>query len=255
MTASGPPRNPLETPAWPDPAGAGADAPLEQYKSRLAEAADRRSEFSAASHESHVAIEAAQIEVLKGSLERARDSAKTIQTAASGIATLYTGVAALVFSVTDKNPLPVRGVIPVLFLGAAIVFATIFLAWVSPGSPVRPFPEAVDATSIRVERVKWFGDWISLRVLQKAWALRLAALYLAAGLVFLPAPFIPVHKLATATSRKPGANSAFFVDEVWIWIAFGAVFLLATVVVWYQARYGRLHDAIEELTFKPAGVV
>jgi hypothetical protein len=206
-----PPQNPREVPAWPQVPEVGSakvdDARLEQYKSQLAEAASRRSDFDIASHESHVAIEAAQIDVLKGSLERSRDSAKTIQTSATGIATLYTGLAALVFSVSDKKPLPLRGVIPVLFLGAAIVFASVFLAWLGPAAQIGPFPDVVDATGVRVERVKWLNNWVSLSVLRKAWALRLATLYLAGGLVLLPAAFIPIAP-SHASTQPPASTTA-----------------------------------------------
>jgi hypothetical protein len=189
------PRNPLDHPVWPELPTLQSkkeDAQLERYKQQLAETSDRRKEFPTASHESRVAIEAAQIEVTKGGVERSRDSAKQIQVAASAIATLYTGTAALVFSIEKDQPLPIRGVIPVVFLGTAIVFATLYLAWIGPGISVRPFPLGIDATQLRVDRAKWFNDWVSVGVLRRAWALRLATLALAAGLVFLPAAFISV---------------------------------------------------------------
>jgi hypothetical protein len=208
--ADQPPRNPREWPAWPDvPGGQGQlpnDAAVEQYKSRLTEAAQRRGAFDSAMHESHVAIETAQIDVLKASIERSRDSAKTIQTASTAIATLYTGLATLVFSVSDKSPLPLRGVLPVLFLGGAIVLSTAYLAWLGPASKVGPFPKTVDAVSVRVERVKWFNNWISLSVLRKAWVLRLSVLYLAAGLIFLPTAFLPINA-STASAAEPPATS------------------------------------------------
>jgi hypothetical protein len=210
VTDEGLPRNPLDFPRWPDPDGAQGqkteDALLERYKSRLAEVGIRRGQFSTASHESQVAIENAQLDVIKGSLERSRDSAKTIQTAATGISTLYTGLGALVFSVGSDKPLPLRGVIPVIFLGAAIVCSTLFLAWLGPAAKVRPFPDNIDAIAIRVERVKWLNDWVSLSVLKNVWSLRLATLYLAAGLIFLPAAFIPLSTLTASTT--PVATSA-----------------------------------------------
>jgi len=52
----------------------------------------------------------------------------TVQKAAAAIAALYTPLLGVVFSVND-NPLPSRGVIPVLFLGLAILSSTAYLAY------------------------------------------------------------------------------------------------------------------------------
>lgn len=202
--------NPREEPEWPEPPSvANVDDPrIESFKAQVTEAATRRGAYDVALHESHAAVEAAQIDVLKSSVERARDSGKTIQTAATGIATLYTGAAALVFSVSDKKPLPLRGILPVLFLGAAIIFATVYLAWLGPASRVGPFPVTNDATGLRIERVKWFNNWVSLSILKKAWALRLATLYLAAGLVFLPVAFVAVDPTATESTETVASGGS-----------------------------------------------
>lgn len=206
------PNNPLDRPEWPVAPTLptkSEDAKVELYKQQLAEVLERRKEFQTARHESHVAIEAGQIEVIKGAVERARDTAKYMQTAASAIAVLYTGVAALAFKVDSDRPLPVRGVIPILFLGAAIVFSTVYLAWFSSGVALRPFPLGIDATQLRVDRIKWFNDWMSRGVLNKAWALRVATYALAAGLVFLAAPFVPITAKSSAkVAAKPTVPTA-----------------------------------------------
>ena len=207
------PRNPLEIPHWPAPPSGVDDAALELYKAQLAEITDRRTEFPTAEHESQVAVEGAQIEVIKGTLDRARDSAKVVQTAASAIAALYTGVASLIFKIDADKPLPTRGIIVVIYLGAAIVFSTAFLAWVDKGAAVEPFPESNDPGILRSERVKWFNNWAALTVLRRAWCLRVATLCLGVGLVFLPAAFIAVGK------SQPSVDS-------------GASALVSTTVPW-----------------------
>jgi len=286
------PRNPLDSPRWPDPQRDDPDgAAIERYKSRLAEIAKRRDRFLTAEHESRVAVETAQIEVIKGTLERARDSAKTVQTAATAISGLYTGVAALL--VVDKQALPVRGVMPMLFLGAAVVFSTLFLAWITAGKRGHPFPSGVDAVGIRVDRVDWFNGWVMLPVLSKAWMMRAAALCLAAAVVFLPAAFIPVTAAGSAAgpggraladdghpavvpdrpNRPPrddvpapgpdepalgnGATvapsvSGFKVDEEVIWFLFTVTAITIAVVVWYQATSGALSRQIRALTYSHA---
>lgn len=204
------PRNPLDVPPWPawlGNASKTADADIELYMVQLAEAAERRKEFGTARHESRVAVENAQLEILKGSVDRARTSASLIQSSATAIAGLYTGVAALLFSVAEDQPLPLRGIIPVVFLGLAVVLATAYVSWIGPNRRVAPFPIGIDANKLRVDRTNWFNDWVSISVLTRAWLLRLASLYLAAGLAFLPAAFIPVDAdapLSTATPSSAG---------------------------------------------------
>lgn len=63
-------------------------------------------------------------DVAKGSIDRARAGAEKVQTAATAIAGLYTTVLGVSFSVTEK-PLPGRGLIAPIFLGAAIVASTV----------------------------------------------------------------------------------------------------------------------------------
>jgi hypothetical protein len=186
-------------------------ARLEKFKQQLAEALDRRKDFATARHESQVEVDAAQIEVIKSAVDRSRDSAKYIQIASSAIATLYTGIAALDFSLDKNAPLPVRGVIPIVFLGLAIVFSTVYIAWLGPGVTVPPFPTELDVTAIRLARVEWLNQWVSAAVLRRAWALHAATLCLAAGLVFLPAAFVPINTSAAAAGApvisRPKTNS------------------------------------------------
>jgi hypothetical protein len=202
---------------WTGATSKAPDAHLERYKAQVAEVAERRKEFGTARHESRVAVENAQIEILKGSVDRARTSASTIQSSATAIAGLYTGIAALVFSVAEDEPLPIRGIIPVVFLGLAVVLATAYVSWIGPSRRVAPFPIGIDANKLRVDRTNWFNDWVSISVLTRAWLLRLAALYLAAGLAFLPAAFVPVDadeppaaaaRPSVATTEWPPAPEA-----------------------------------------------
>lgn len=280
-------RNPNEVPAWPDGQDvAGSEAEL--AKAKIAETATRRGLFIEADKASHTAVEAAQIEVIKGTIDRSRDSAKTVQTAATALAGLYTGLAGFVFGVKDgAAPLPLRGVIPVILLGLAIVWSTVYLAWHGPRRQVRPFPTAIDPMEIRVERVKWFNDWASLGVLSKSWALRLAAICLAGGLVFLPAAFVPVGGGGPATGGEAsdvawpepyGAKQEEIlfqaqVDEAaaqraadedpvqggwtppewWIWVAFLTFLVVSHVWVGVQASRGGLHRALDDLTWTPDG--
>ena len=67
-------------------------------------------------------------EVQKGSIDRVRSGAEFVEKAAAGILAVYSAVLGVVFSVSDKAPLPVRGLIPAIFLALALVLAAFFLA-------------------------------------------------------------------------------------------------------------------------------
>lgn len=281
--------NPREVPPWPPvPPGRASASAQELFKARVAEAAQRRAAFDTANHESRVAVEAAQIAVLTSTIERGRDGAKTIQTASTAIAALYSGVVGVVFSVADKRPMPLRGVLPVMFLGAAIIFSTAFLAWFGSTGWTRGFPTSPsDATGLRTARVGWLNDWVSLGVLRKAWTLRLATLSLACGLVFLPAAFVPVHvarsalpdwpavpvastemrtirytaevaemsqRRADVLARGAGTGGGWSVPEEAVWVAALLAAVGAGSLVAYQHTRGDLRTAILEvdLSAQPA---
>ena len=64
--------------------------------------------------------EQALLDVAKGTLDRARANADLVQKASAALVPLYTGALALAFSVGD-HPLPLRGLIPTILLGLAVV--------------------------------------------------------------------------------------------------------------------------------------
>lgn len=297
-------RNQRDTPRWPD-VSAGSDDELDKVKLaetakrrgafnneldklKLAETAKRRGAFDDADKESQVAIEVARIDVLKGTLERFRDSAKTVQSAAATIATVYAGIVALVFSVAADQPLPLRGIIPVFYLGTAIVFSTSYLSWPSAGPQVRDLPDELDSTDTWNARVNWFNDWVSISVLGKAWRLQTATLCLAAGLVFLPSALIPVtgptgpagldtvpsawpaivdtgnplqdailfqakvdeaaEQRTKANTNGPSATNPFTIPERIIWIA---ALLAALVIGCFARRLARLNkDLVKQMGTK-----
>lgn len=160
-------------------------------------AAERAAELA-----SKAAYEQALLDVAKGTLDRARANADLVQKASAALVPLYTGALALVFSVTD-HPLPLRGLIPTIFLGLAVVASTIYLAYVTdPRSVEGPRPTSVLREMAR-RRVAAFIIWTRSAAFARAYWLRVSVLALAASLAFLPAPFLGSNANAKATAIQP----------------------------------------------------
>lgn len=140
-----------------------------------------------------------------GGIDRSRDAAKQVQTAATAIAALYTTALGLVFEVGD-NALPIRGLIPLLFLAAAIVYATTYLAWIPTAmggievdADQNPFGEANPTTRVRLY-TELHSRVTASMVQRNAPKLRAAVAAIAVGLVTLPAPFLDVTRPAESAS-------------------------------------------------------
>jgi hypothetical protein len=135
------------------------------------------------------AFHTALIDVAKGTIDRARASAELVQKAAAAIATLYTGVLALAFSVAER-PLPSRGLVPAVLLGWAIVWATVYLAYLSKPKSVDAPTATSDFAEGAMRRSSAFILWTRSGAMNRGYALRVSVIALALGLVLLPAPFV-----------------------------------------------------------------
>src|SRR5919204_1191413 len=127
--------------------------------------------------------------VAHGSIDRTRAGAATVQTAAAAIAALYTSLLGVVFSVTN-NPLPSRGVIPVLFLGLAILASTGYLAYLTRAASIRLLEAKPSQFEREAERARSLILWTRKACEHNAYLLQLSVVALGFGLAFLPAPFI-----------------------------------------------------------------
>ena len=127
-----------------------------------------------------------------------RSGAEFVEKAAAGILAVYSAVLGVVFSVSDKAPLPVRGLIPAIFLALALVLAAFFLAL--PKGIVKVGTPADTVTDPR----EWFEDFtvfVAKVVYVRSNYLNAALVALMWGAVFLPAPFISVGTSASTTRR------------------------------------------------------
>lgn len=127
-------------------------------------------------------VQKALVEVARGGLDRARSNAETVQKAAGTIGTLYTGILGVAFSVTSR-PLPVRGVLPALFLGLAVAASTAYLAYLSrrEDSSTTSFRAGGPGLAGQLARLEFLIRWIRGAVRERAWLLRSSVVALALG--------------------------------------------------------------------------
>jgi len=209
---------PSDSHGWPEP---GTDtklyeAQLEVRKKRtdeeIARAAAERAADQAVAQEFYKGI----IEVAKGSIDRSRASAEFVQKAAGAIAVIYAGVLGVAFSVAER-PLPTRGVIPAIFLGLSIVFATSFIAWLPNLEAEARWAtkdESPPGTPLKDRLAVLFIRWNRRTAVHRRKWLRAGVVALAAAIALLPAAFIPIGDQAPTaqidfprpSDAAPGAN-------------------------------------------------
>ena len=169
------------------------------------EAAIARAQANRAADLAHnAAVQQALIEVARGGLDRARSNAETVQKAAGTIGTLYTGILAVAFSVTSR-PLPVRGVLPALFLGLAVAASTAYLAYLSrrDEASTTSFRAGEAGLAGQLTRLEFLIRWVRGAVRERAWLLRSSVVALALGVVLLPVPFVDTGGRAAAAPTGP----------------------------------------------------
>jgi hypothetical protein len=170
---------------WPPgkPPRGGA---IELYKAKLARVAGA----DAAALGLEKAWVDESLTLARESVDRARSGAETVRNAAAAIATLYTAALTVSFSVTD-NPLPPRGLIPLVLLAIAVAFATVYVAYQSRVQYVQPPTGGDDTPHVRaVGVVRAFVLWTNATVKSKRIFVRAAVVTLALAVPALGAPFI-----------------------------------------------------------------
>jgi hypothetical protein len=136
-------------------------------------------------------VQEARVDVAKKGIERANAGAEFVRNAAAAIGTLYMGLVGATYGAAEKSlHAPARALIPVVFLGLALVFAAVYVAYLSRASPT-PAPEADSRLRVYQERrITAFTDWVAAYTLNRAYWLHAAVFSLAFGVAALPAPFL-----------------------------------------------------------------
>jgi hypothetical protein len=150
-------------------------------------------------------IHDSRVELAKGAVARAAAGAEFVRNAAAGIVAIYQLILGLAFGIAaGQHPLPISGVLPALFLGLAVTFASAYMAWLSK-APAVPGPIPAAALSVyEARRLNAFTDWVSKLALDRVYALHAAVLALGVGTVVLPAPFIGADLTASVLVGAAG---------------------------------------------------
>jgi hypothetical protein len=145
----------------------------------------------------------ALLDLGKGSVDRSRSAAELVQKSAAAVGTLYVGILGVSFSVSNHR-LPLRGLVPAVFLGAAIILSTAYAAFIPkrPGE-VELGPVSTSPAERLQDRLDNFYTLITATVERHATWLRGAVAALAVGVALLPAPFI---SLTGGDSVDPSAG-------------------------------------------------
>jgi hypothetical protein len=215
-----------DSPTWPPPPAGLNDGDKLLYQAKLdferevakaaldgetaAEQAQQASDAAriaareAASYSSIASFHGGLIEVAKAAIDRARAGADAVQKAAGAIAGTYTAVLAVAFSVTE-NPLPSRAMVPTILLGWAIVWSTVYLAYLSNSEGVEEPEPTTSLEEGAMRRSIAFILWTRSGAMNRGFALRTAVIALAFGLALLPAPFVGYGGANTgAVAEQPG---------------------------------------------------
>jgi hypothetical protein len=154
-------------------------------------------------------------EATEAVLERSKQAAEYVQTIATAIAALYTGILAFA-AVGASKTLPARGLIPVVFLGAAMALAAGYRGFLGRPDPVNASFDQPSRRAVQLARTAFLGDWMNRVVLARGAFLRGAVVSLGFGAAFLPIGIV----------ESPGIEAL-----AWRWAAVAA-FVLASVLVW-----------------------
>jgi hypothetical protein len=151
----------------------------------------------------------AYLRVCEASLDRSLKRAEFLTATIGTISTAYTGLLALVYGIGDKQtPLAARALIPVLFLGAALVFAAFYAAFLRRKVVRRDLlPTGVGGT-LAQDRLRTFNAWTFAGVLERAWALRTSLVCFGIGVALLPIPFVDVSDSESFVIGAAGAAVA-----------------------------------------------
>jgi hypothetical protein len=145
------------------------------------------------------AVHGGYIAVAQGSLDRAVQRATYVTTAAGAIATLYTAVLAARYTVNHEAP--ARSLLPALFIGAAVVFSTWYMAFLRSETRHQQLVVSGTGGKLAETRLLDFMEWTFSGVLARAWSLRVSVISLGLGLALLP---IGMVQLSSGTTWLVG---------------------------------------------------
>lgn len=154
------------------------------------------------------------VEAAKAGIDRAKARGELVQTAAAAVATLYTAVLALSYA-ADAQRLPIRGVIPAIFLGLAIVLSIAYVSFVTKPGEADTFEGQGNLRGALDQQRNLFILWCRDIELRRRGLLQLSVIALAGGVVFLPLPFLDMSNGAAWRAAGIGAAAVLVIWAVW----------------------------------------
>jgi hypothetical protein len=145
----------------------------------------------------------AMLDATKGALDRWRSGAELVQKSAAAIGTLYAGILGVTFSVSGRQ-LPIRGVVPAIFLGLAIALSTVYVAYSTEGTSLMKYVPPESPPERMRARLNDFLRVIHENVGRRVSWLRASVIAPGMGVLFLPAPFI-----AFSTAPPPNLDQRY----------------------------------------------
>ncbi|WP_030527376.1 hypothetical protein LG324_09315 [Phycicoccus jejuensis] len=231
-------------------AAATAELKADDDDARALAAADRAADLA-----SLQAFATSLTTLAVGAVDRARSGADTVQKASAAIVTIYTGILGFVFVASD-NPLPTRGVLAPVFLGAAVVLSTAYLAYVDGREASTRGPEAVGGVEPKVlARVNATVAAASAISTRRSYALRASVVALGVGLVYIVLPFVDLGSARAATPSAVASLPAWPTPAVSSPVELGAVVYEAQVAEVAASRTSALEAASLPPDVDDSGVV
>ena len=146
------------------------------------------------------ALYSAHLAGAQGQIDRAQARAALVIQAAGAIGTLYAAILGLTFGLGGGAtravaPLPVRGVVPAVFIGVAVFAAAVYLAYITSLGTFRDAPPSGLLSYRLIEQADDFIRWTARFVSQRIGWLHAAVISLGFGVLFLPAAFLDLNNL------------------------------------------------------------
>lgn len=182
---------------WPDLPKISANDPQAEvkkilYQGQIQVLVDQEKDAWANEYALGQAVHNAYIEVAQTTVNRSRDGAKFVERAAATIGAAYTAILALTYTAggNKPHPLPVSGIVPMIFLGGAIVLAAIYLDYLIKGKPFSPPKDQLLLPEYQAQRMIVFLTWAINIAYLRRYFLQASIFSLGFGVLFLPVAYL-----------------------------------------------------------------
>jgi hypothetical protein len=191
---------------------------LDQEKAVAADDVERRKAAYANDYAMAQAVHNAYIEIAKGQVAGAAAKADFVQKAAAAISTAYVAIVGLAFGVGEHSTvLPIRGILPTIFLGLSIFMATAYSAFITEPGTMEEESGGGTLASAAIARRNTFILWTQSVPLSRRYLLQVAVIALGFAVAYLPAPFVQMPDETVRDLVFVGLGCSFALPVI-IWL-------------------------------------